>query len=273
MAVNVKALFFDVLGTLVDWRTSIAREAEAMLKPQGYALDWFAFADAWRGEYQGAMDEVRSGRIPFCKLDILHRRNLELILPRFGIATLSEEQRRDLNLAWHRLDAWPDVARASSGFDVTTGTPRLWIKICGLTDEAAVNAALQAGVDAIGFVFSPSPRQVQPAQAGRLAASARGKALCIAVTCHPKQELLDEIVREFKPDGWQTDINDLSVLRVPRQRPILPVLRSGSPALEAPPRRFLFEGPISGQGVSPDWREAAALASHAQNDEGRGHVA
>src|SRR5580658_6719284 len=109
MAVAVKALFFDVFGTLVDWRTSIARETEALLKPLGFTLDWPAFADAWRGEYQGAMDEVRSGRIPFCKLDILHRRNLELILPRFHVGTLTEEQRRDLNLAWHRLDAWPDV--------------------------------------------------------------------------------------------------------------------------------------------------------------------
>src|ERR1700731_1296223 len=109
MAVSVKALFFDVFGTLVDWRSSIAREAEAMLKPLGFTLDWPAFADAWRGEYQGAMDEVRSGRIPFCKLDILHRRNLELILPRFHVGTPTEEQRRELNLAWHRLDAWPDV--------------------------------------------------------------------------------------------------------------------------------------------------------------------
>jgi 2-haloacid dehalogenase len=109
MAVAVKALFFDVFGTLVDWRTSIAREAKAMLEPQGYKLDWLAFADAWRGEYQGAMDEVRSGRIPFCKLDVLHRRNLELVLPRFGIDKLSEDDRRALNLAWHRLDAWPDV--------------------------------------------------------------------------------------------------------------------------------------------------------------------
>jgi phosphoribosylanthranilate isomerase len=147
---------------------------------------------------------------------------------------------------------------------VTPANPQLWIKICGLTDAAAVNAALAAGVDAIGFVFSPSPRQVQAALAARLALPARGKALCIAVTRHPRQELLDEIVREFKPDGWQTDINDLSVLRVPRQLPILPVLRSGSPALESPPRRFLFEGPTSGQGVTSDWREAAVLASQVQ---------
>src|ERR1700751_3181112 len=88
MTGSVKALFFDVFGTLVDWRTSIAREAEAMLEPLGFSLDWLAFADAWRGEYQGAMDEVRSGRIAFCKLDVLHRRNLELILLRFKVDTL-----------------------------------------------------------------------------------------------------------------------------------------------------------------------------------------
>jgi 2-haloacid dehalogenase len=109
MTPAVKALFYDVFGTLVDWRTSIAREAETMLKPRGFALDWPAFADAWRGEYQGAMEEVRAGRIPFCKLDVLHRRNLEITLKKFGVATLGEDDKRELNLAWHRLDAWPDV--------------------------------------------------------------------------------------------------------------------------------------------------------------------
>jgi 2-haloacid dehalogenase len=109
MTPDVKALFFDVFGTLTDFRTSIAREAEAMLKPLGYALDWPAFADAWRGEYQGALEEVRSGRMAYCKLDVLHRRNLEITLERFKVGALSEEQLRELNLAWHRLDAWPDV--------------------------------------------------------------------------------------------------------------------------------------------------------------------
>ncbi|MFL5040791.1 MAG: haloacid dehalogenase type II [Xanthobacteraceae bacterium] len=107
---QVKALFFDVFGTLVDWRTSIAREAETLLKPLGANIDWLALADAWRGEYQPAMQEVRAGAIPFCKLDLLHRRNLDRILPRFGLADLAEEVRSDLNLAWHRLDAWDDVA-------------------------------------------------------------------------------------------------------------------------------------------------------------------
>jgi 2-haloacid dehalogenase len=105
-----KACFFDVFGTLVDWRNSIAREAEAILKPLGHSLDWLGFADAWRDEYQPAMEEIRSGRLAFCKLDVLHRRNLERILPRFKISGLPEQTMRHLNLAWHRLDAWPDAA-------------------------------------------------------------------------------------------------------------------------------------------------------------------
>jgi len=109
MAVAVKALFFDVFGTLVDFRTSIARETKAILEPQGFALDWLGFADAWRGEYQGGMEDIRAGRAPFCKLDVLHRRNLDRVLPRFGADKLGEADRANLNLAWHRLDAWPDV--------------------------------------------------------------------------------------------------------------------------------------------------------------------
>jgi 2-haloacid dehalogenase len=104
-----RALFFDVFGTLVDWRSGVAREASRLLEPLGYSIDWLAFADAWRDEYQPSMDDVRSGRIAFCKLDLLHRRNLERIVPRFGLSDLAEATLRDLNLAWHRLDGWPDV--------------------------------------------------------------------------------------------------------------------------------------------------------------------
>lgn len=109
---GVKALFFDVFGTLVDWRTGVAREAELVLKPRGYRIDWSAFADAWRAQYAPGLAEVSSGRIPFAKLDVLHRRMLERILPQFGLQDLSEDTLRRLNLAWHRLDAWPDVRPA-----------------------------------------------------------------------------------------------------------------------------------------------------------------
>ena len=109
---GVRALFFDVFGTMVDWRTSVAREAKNILSALGYSLDWIAFADAWRGEYQPGMEEVRTGRIPFSKLDVLHRRILVRLLPRFGLQNLSDEVLDDLTLVWHRLDAWPDVPAA-----------------------------------------------------------------------------------------------------------------------------------------------------------------
>jgi len=109
---GVKALFFDMFGTVLDWRTGVARSAEAILKPRGYSLDWLAFADAWRAQYQPGMEEVRSGRIPYTKLDVLHRRMLDLFLPKFGVTGLPEDVMHDLTLSWHRLDGWPDVATA-----------------------------------------------------------------------------------------------------------------------------------------------------------------
>jgi 2-haloacid dehalogenase len=97
---------------MVDWRGGIARESQALLAPLGFALDWIAFADAWRAEYQPAMEEVRSGRTSFVRLDVIHRRMLDTIRPRFGLEGLDEAALAALVLAWHRLDAWPDVPRA-----------------------------------------------------------------------------------------------------------------------------------------------------------------
>jgi 2-haloacid dehalogenase len=105
---KIRALVFDVFGTLVDWRSGVAREVRGAF---GDGVDAEAFADAWRDEYQPAMDEVRSGRLPFSKLDLLHRRNLDRVLARFGLSP-DEATRVQLNLAWHRLDAWPDVTPA-----------------------------------------------------------------------------------------------------------------------------------------------------------------
>jgi 2-haloacid dehalogenase len=106
---GVKALVFDTFGTLVDWRNGVARESELILKPMGYNLDWHDFASTWRKEYDPAMEEIRAGRRPFVKLDVLHRENLERILPRFKIGKLDEATLAELTLAWHKLDAWPDV--------------------------------------------------------------------------------------------------------------------------------------------------------------------
>jgi len=105
----IKVLLFDVFGTLVDWRTGIAREARSILSPLGVSADWLALADAWRDQYQPAMEEVRSGRLPFSRLDVLHRRNLDVVLGNMKLERIDEAVRRELNLAWHRLDPWADV--------------------------------------------------------------------------------------------------------------------------------------------------------------------
>ncbi len=106
---SISALTFDVFGTVVDWRTSVTREGEAFGKPRGLSVDWAKFADAWRGLYQPAMEEVRSGRRPWAKLDELHRESLVRLLGDFGITGVSPAEIDDLNYAWHRLDPWPDV--------------------------------------------------------------------------------------------------------------------------------------------------------------------
>lgn len=107
---TIRTLVFDVFGTLVDWRGSIAREVRAALGAR--VPDPAAFADDWRAQYQPAMEKVRSGEWPFSKLDVLHRLNLDRVLADRGLHDVPEAVRADLNLAWHRLDAWPDVAPA-----------------------------------------------------------------------------------------------------------------------------------------------------------------
>ena len=108
----IRALLFDVFGTVVDWRGGVAREAAEFFARRGLAgVDPLAFADAWRERYQPAMQAVRTGRRAFTRLDTLHRENLEAVLPDFGVdpGETPAEELEALNLAWHRLDPWPDV--------------------------------------------------------------------------------------------------------------------------------------------------------------------
>jgi 2-haloacid dehalogenase len=106
---NIRALTFDVFGTVVDWRAGIIREGEALGRSRSLRVDWAKFADAWRDLYQPSMDRVRRGEIPWTPLDVLHRGALEKIVQQFGIAPLRMEQLDQLNRAWHRLDPWPDA--------------------------------------------------------------------------------------------------------------------------------------------------------------------
>jgi len=136
----------------------------------------------------------------------------------------------------------------------------MFIKICGITSADAVSAAATAQVDAIGFVFAPSPRQVTPGQAAQLAALAPPGILRIAVAQHPLQMKVDEICRVLKPDYFQTDVEDLRELRIPAHIKVLPVLRFGRKTPSPLPRRIVFEGPTSGIGELADWGRAAELS-------------
>jgi 2-haloacid dehalogenase len=110
--VTVRALVFDVFGTLVDWRSGVAREAWRLLAPFAPGLDGGAFADAWRARYNPSMETVRSGARPFADLDTLQAESLPDVLAQFGITGVPEDVQRDLVQAWHRLDAWPEVPDA-----------------------------------------------------------------------------------------------------------------------------------------------------------------
>ena len=106
---GVKALVFDVFGTVVDWRSSVIGELEAFGRGKGVAADWTAIADAWRAGYQPAMDRVRKGALPWTILDDLHRVTLETLLVKHGVGGVSESEMDHLVTIWHRLHPWPDA--------------------------------------------------------------------------------------------------------------------------------------------------------------------
>ncbi len=105
---QLQALVFDLFGTVVDWRGSIIAEGAAWDRAHGTAIDWPAFADAWRGRYAPSMERVRRGEQPWTNLDALHRQSLTALLPQFGFPQLSAAEEEALNRVWHRLDPWPD---------------------------------------------------------------------------------------------------------------------------------------------------------------------
>jgi phosphoribosylanthranilate isomerase len=153
--------------------------------------------------------------------------------------------------------------------DATTAGARLWIKICGLRTRESVEAAAEAGADAVGFVFhAASPRNLAPAPARELVRAVPAGIERVAVFLHPAQSLVDEVIGLLAPDWVQTDAADLAALRLPPGQRVLQVLRSGDRSTAtslaagpgAPLRRCLLESARSGAGERADWAEAARLA-------------
>lgn len=106
------ALAFDVFGTVVDWRGSIVDEGRSRWSSRHPGVDWGAMADAWRRRYEPSMRRVRDGERPWAVLDTLHRESLDELLPEFGLDSMADTERAELNLVWHRLRPWPDARQA-----------------------------------------------------------------------------------------------------------------------------------------------------------------
>ena len=155
---SVKALTFDVFGTVVDWRSSIIREGEALGRAKGLRVDWARFADSWRGLYQPMLSRVRNGEMPWTKLDDLHRMSLDKLLADFGIAGLGEGEIAELNRAWHRLDPWPDAVAG-----LTRLRRRFILATCSNGNVAMmVNMAKRAGLPWDAILGAETARHYKP---------------------------------------------------------------------------------------------------------------
>jgi 2-haloacid dehalogenase len=106
---KIEALTFDVFGTVVDWRSSVVRDLRKLSESHGFTVDTQQFALEWRAGYLPAMDRVRTGELPWTKIDELHRMILETLLEKYSLGGLGENEKEDLNHVWHRLDPWPDA--------------------------------------------------------------------------------------------------------------------------------------------------------------------
>ena len=157
---DIKALIFDVFGTVVDWRSSIVREGEALAARKGLDVDWVAFADGWRGLYDPAMARIRDGERDFAKLDVLHRENLVEMLDRSGITGLSEAEIDDFNFAWHRLDPWPDsvagLTRLKSKFIIATQSNGNIALMVNMAKRAGLPWDAILGAEVVGH-YKPVP--------------------------------------------------------------------------------------------------------------------
>jgi 2-haloacid dehalogenase len=181
---TVRALTFDVFGTVVDWRGSIIREGERLNRAKGLDVDWARFADAWRGEYGPSMNRVRRGELPWTSLDALHRMALDMLLDRFRITALTEAEKEGLNRVWHRLQPWSDsaagLAQLQEPFVVATlsnGHVALLVDLAkagGLTWDCILSAELARA-------YKPDPIVYQTACALLDCAPAQ----VMMVACHP----------------------------------------------------------------------------------------
>jgi len=163
---EIKALLFDVFGTVVDWRGGVSHDIAQIAARYGVDVDSAAMADAWRAEYQPAMAEIRENRRPFVILDRLHRENLDRIVDKFGLSDLSEADRGWLTMSWHRLRGWPDstdgLRALKSRFVIATQSNGNIALIVNMAKGAALDWDVVLGAEVTGY-YKPSPQAYERA--------------------------------------------------------------------------------------------------------------
>ena len=205
-AVQVRALVFDVFGTVVDWRSSVAAEVRAL----GWPVDPPAFADAWRAGYAPAMQAVREGRLPWMNIDGLHRRILDGLLAERGLAP-PEAEVAELNLVWHRLAPWPDsvtgLQRLKARYPVCTlsnGNLRLLLDMArhaGLPWDTLFSAELFGHYKPDPEVYLGAARLLDLPPAQVLMVAAHPSDLRAAAACGLKTAYVPRPL-ERGPGGW-----------------------------------------------------------------------
>ena len=228
---QVRALVFDVFGSVVDWRGSIVRELSGWGAARGIAVDWAAFADAWRARYQPQMERVRSGAIGWRRLDELHLEVLHDLVREFGLGPLDDAQLKHLNRVWHRLDAWPDsvagLARLKRRFMIGTLSNGNVALLANMAKHAGLPWDLVLSAETFGH-YKPQPQaylgvasllDLQPGEVMMCAAhnsdlhAARACGLATAFWPRPTEHGMGQ-TSDLRPDGpWDivaTDIGDLA---------------------------------------------------------------
>lgn len=211
---GIRALAFDVFGTVVDWRSTIIREGEALGRAKGLHVDWAAFAEAWRDRYHPAMNRVRRGELPWKTMDELHRMNLDDVLDRFGVDGLSESGKEDFNRVWHRLAPWPDsvpgLLRLKEKFTVTTLSNGNVALLVNMAKRAGLPWDLVLSSELIGH-YKPDP-EVYLKAAGLLGLSP-GEVMMVAAHKYDLRAAADAGLRTAfvpRPLEWPNRRIDLS---------------------------------------------------------------
>lgn len=180
---KVEALFFDVFGTVVDWRTSITNEMKNFANARGLDADWTAFADHWRGLYQPAMEEVRAKGRGWVILDTLHGENLDKAWATFGLPALDDADRAHLITAWHRLDPWPDavpgLTRLKAGYIIAPVSNGNIALITNMAKRAGLPWDVVLGAE-VARAYKPMPE----AYLNSAAAIGRPPEHCMMVAAH-----------------------------------------------------------------------------------------